>query len=54
MKAAGAGPVPPFDGQMHGFFTMVGILPGCDQAIDYFADAVAEQLGIDRSAHVTA
>ena len=43
-----------FDGQMHGFFTMVGVLPGCDQAIDYFADAVAEQLGIDRSAHVSA
>ena len=26
---------------MHGFFGMVGILPGSDAAIDYFAEAVA-------------
>jgi acetyl esterase len=43
-----------FDGQMHGFFTMVGLLPGSDQAIDYVADAIAEQLGIRGRAHVTA
>ena len=35
-----------FDGQMHGFFTMVGQLPGSDQAIDFFADGVTRQLGI--------
>ena len=30
-----------FAGQMHGFFTMLNILPGSAQAIDY----IAEQLG---------
>ena len=35
-----------FDGQMHGFFTMVGQLPGSDQAIDFFADGVTQQLSI--------
>ena len=35
-----------FDGQMHGFFTMVGVLPGSGQAIDYFADGVTRQLSI--------
>jgi acetyl esterase len=35
-----------FDGQMHGFFTMVGQLPGSDQALDFFADGVTRQLGI--------
>ena len=34
-----------FDGQMHGFFTMVGMLPGSEAALEYVADALAEQLG---------
>lgn len=29
-----------FEGQMHGFFTMVGLLPGSDAAIDYVAEQV--------------
>jgi acetyl esterase len=43
-----------FDGQMHGFFPMVGQLPGSDEAIGYFAEAVAEQLGLRGRAHVSA
>ena len=31
---------------MHGFFTIVGQLPGSDQAIDYLADGITRQLGI--------
>lgn len=33
-----------FDGQMHGFFTMVNLLPGCDAGLAYVADAVDEWL----------
>jgi acetyl esterase len=43
-----------FGGQMHGFFAMIGLLPGSDAAIDYFAEAVTEQLGIPGRAHVSA
>jgi acetyl esterase len=43
-----------FDGQMHGFFGMVGILPGADAGLDYVADAVAAQLGVEGRTHVTA
>jgi acetyl esterase len=30
-----------FDGQMHGFFTMVDLLPGADEGLDYVATAIA-------------
>ncbi len=43
-----------FGGQMHGFFAMVGLLPGSDAAIDYFAETVTEQLGVSGRAHVSA
>jgi acetyl esterase len=33
-----------FAGQMHGFFTMTGLLPGADAAMDYVVAAVDEQL----------
>ena len=33
-----------FDGQMHGFFTMTGVLPGADAALEYVANAVHEVL----------
>jgi acetyl esterase len=33
-----------FAGQMHGFFTMAGVLPGADEALDYVAAAIAEEL----------
>jgi acetyl esterase len=33
-----------FPGQMHGFFTMTGILPGSDEGIGYVADAITSQL----------
>ena len=33
-----------FDGQMHGFFTMVNVLPGSAAGIDYVADAIDRQL----------
>jgi acetyl esterase len=29
-----------FDGQMHGFFSMTGILPASEEGIDYVADAI--------------
>jgi acetyl esterase len=34
-----------FDGQMHGFFTMTGVLPGSAAALDYVAGALDQQLG---------
>ncbi len=34
-----------FDGQMHGFFTMVGLLPGSADAIDYVSERLGRQLG---------
>jgi len=43
-----------FDGQMHGFFGMTGILPGAEAGLDYVADAVAAQLGVEGRTHVTA
>ncbi len=33
-----------FAGQMHGFFTMNGVLPGADAAMDYVAAAIDDQL----------
>ncbi|RBY83692.1 alpha/beta hydrolase [Geodermatophilus sp. TF02-6] len=33
-----------FDGQMHGFFTMVNVLPGSEAGIGYVAEAVDRQL----------
>jgi acetyl esterase len=33
-----------FAGQMHGFFTMTGLLPGADAAMDYVVAAVGERL----------
>ncbi|MBO0728409.1 MAG: alpha/beta hydrolase [Acidimicrobiaceae bacterium] len=33
-----------FAGQMHGFFTMVDVLPGSEAAMTYIADAVRRQL----------
>lgn len=29
-----------FDGQMHGFFSMAGVLPGSDPALSRIAEAV--------------
>jgi acetyl esterase len=34
-----------FTGQMHAFFTMVGLLPGSAAAIDYVAEQLGRQLG---------
>jgi acetyl esterase len=36
-----------FAGQMHGFFTLVGVLPGSAEAIDYVADQLGRQLAAD-------
>jgi acetyl esterase len=33
-----------FAGQMHGFFTMTGLLPGADEALDYVTAAVSEAI----------
>ena len=33
-----------FDGQMHGFFTQVGILTATDEAIGFIAGAVQDHL----------
>jgi acetyl esterase len=33
-----------FDGQTHGFFNMIGVLPGADAAMDYVVAAVGETL----------
>jgi acetyl esterase len=33
-----------FEGQMHGFFTMVNVLPGSVAGIDYVSEAVDRQL----------
>jgi acetyl esterase len=33
-----------FTGQMHAFFTMVGVLPGSAEAIDYVTDNLGRQL----------
>ena len=33
-----------FDGQMHGFFTMVNVLPGAAAGMDYVAEAIAKHL----------
>jgi acetyl esterase len=33
-----------FAGQMHGFFTMTGVLPGAVEALDYVTAAIEEQL----------
>jgi acetyl esterase len=34
-----------FPGQMHGFFTMVNVLPSCSEAISYVADQLDSRLG---------
>jgi acetyl esterase len=34
-----------FAGQMHGFFTRVGLLPGAAEALDYVTAAIGEHLG---------
>jgi acetyl esterase len=39
-----------FDGQMHGFFTMNGVLPGADAAMDYVAAAIDDQLTGEQAA----
>jgi acetyl esterase len=36
-----------FDGQMHGFFTQIGVLPGAEHAIDFIADAIREHLPVE-------
>jgi acetyl esterase len=33
-----------FDGQMHGFFTMVGLLPSSDEGLNFVTDAIDAQL----------
>jgi acetyl esterase len=33
-----------FAGQMHGFFTMVGLLPGADAGLDYVTEAIGQHL----------
>jgi acetyl esterase len=33
-----------FDGQMHGFFTQIGVLPGSERAIDFIAEAIREHV----------
>ncbi|HTZ94060.1 MAG TPA: alpha/beta hydrolase [Streptosporangiaceae bacterium] len=37
-----------FPGQMHGFFTMVGVLPGSADAIAYVTEELARQLGSEQ------
>ena len=39
-----------FAGQMHAFFTMLGILPGSAEAIDYVADHLGRQLAAEGEA----
>ena len=39
-----------FDGQMHGFFTMVNVLPGSAAGIDYAVAQIEAQLGRDTAA----
>jgi acetyl esterase len=39
-----------FTGQMHAFFTMVGILPGSAEAIDYVTDNLGPQLAAEEEA----
>lgn len=39
-----------FDGQMHGFFSMVGILPASDDAINFVADAIRHHTGDQNTA----
>jgi len=34
-----------FPGQMHGFFTMVGVLPGSADAIAYITEHLGRRLG---------
>jgi acetyl esterase len=36
-----------FAGQMHGFFTMAGVLPGADEALGYVAAAIAQHLAAE-------
>jgi acetyl esterase len=36
-----------FAGQMHGFFTMVDLLPGADEALDYVTAAIEEHLAAE-------
>ncbi|MQA14883.1 MAG: alpha/beta hydrolase fold domain-containing protein [Pseudonocardiaceae bacterium] len=38
-----------FDGQMHGFFTMVNVLPGSAAAIEYVADEIERNLSAQPS-----
>jgi acetyl esterase len=33
-----------FDGQMHGFFTMVNVLPGSAAGLDYVVEQIGELL----------
>jgi acetyl esterase len=37
-----------FPGQMHGFFTMTGMLPGSADALEFVAAALEQQLGTAR------
>ncbi|HEY7325681.1 MAG TPA: alpha/beta hydrolase, partial [Streptosporangiaceae bacterium] len=39
-----------FAGQMHAFFTMVGVLPGSAEAIDYVSDNLGQQLAAEGEA----
>jgi acetyl esterase len=39
-----------FDGQMHGFFTMVNVLPGSSAGVDYVAAAIDEHLATPTNA----
>jgi acetyl esterase len=39
-----------FAGQMHAFFTMVGVLPGSAEAIDYVTDQLGRQLAAEGEA----
>jgi acetyl esterase len=36
-----------FDGQLHGFFTMVGIVPGSAAAVDFLAEHIPQALSSD-------
>jgi acetyl esterase len=36
-----------FDGQLHGFFTMVGIVPGSTAAVDFLAEHIPQALSSD-------
>jgi acetyl esterase len=33
-----------FAGQMHGFFSMAGVLPGAETGLDFVVDGIGKQL----------